>query len=101
MKNTKITRATFKSFIKKNRNNLWVKKKRYFNGMIDCVDNIKDPMFQPSKNDNDSLNEHTLGIEGVWLVRGSRDYFSPYEDKFYKGISVVNCCGSFIVVTSK
>lgn len=92
----KITKATFKSFVKKNRSNLVIKCKSSFDGMVDCV--------MPSENaefvnvvDADRSFDNNLGIQGVWLVGGSRDYFTAYEKNGVKGIEVYNCCGSFVV----
>ena len=96
----KITKATFKSFARKNKDNLWIKCKSDFDGMVDCVTQAKDPMFKPCENDKDYV-EHTLGLNEVWLVGSSRDYFTPYEDNFYKGIEVSNSCGSFILAIVK
>jgi hypothetical protein len=39
----KFTRASLKSWIKKNKDNLYIKKTSSFNGMIDCVDSVEDP----------------------------------------------------------
>ena len=71
---SKITRATLKSFIRKNKDNLFIHCKRTFNGMTDGVDYIKDSRFREIKETED-MNDMTLGIEGVWCVGSSRDYF--------------------------
>lgn len=96
----KITRATFKSFVRKNVGALWVKIKGDFDGMVDCVMPTQNAMFKPSET-TDIDPRTTLGILGVWLVGDSRDYFKPYEDDNYRGIYVSNCCGSFIVAVAK
>ena len=41
--------------------------------------------------------DNNLGIQGVWLVNGSRDSFREYDDGDFRGIHVYNCCGSFTV----
>lgn len=97
----KITLSTFKSFVKKNADNLFVNVKSSFDGMIDGCRTYKDG-FQPATKDtteskSDTYYEATLGINGVWLVRGSRDYFYQYQDENFTGIEVSNCCGCFIV----
>lgn len=90
----KITKATFKSFIRKNAGNLHVKVRSRFDGMTDCIQPIKDG-YTPAEPDR--FPENTLGIKGVWLVGNSRDYFEPIEEHGFKGFKVVNCCGSFVV----
>jgi len=92
--NRKITKATFKSFIRKNSNRLHVKVCSRFDGMTDCVQSVADS-FTPAQPDGNISN--TLGISGVWLVGDSRDYFEPFEADGFSGIKVVNCCGSFVV----
>lgn len=95
----KITRATLKSFIKKNRSNLCLKVESDFNGMTDCVERVEDnfsPITESTRNET-----NTLGINGVWLVGDSRDYFSSYDNGVYTGIECYNCCGSFILAIKK
>lgn len=94
----KITRATFKSFIKKNDGKLFVKVNSNFDGMVDCVMPVEDQFSIAKADGRDFANENTLGISGVWLV-GGRDYFNSYEKDGFSGIEVSNCCGSFIVTT--
>lgn len=96
----KITKATFKSFIKKNHGKLFVKFISDFDGMQDMVDFHKNPQFKPATHSN-RFEENSLGVEGVWLVSGSRDRFSAYEDTQYIGIKYYNCCGSAIVAIEK
>jgi len=95
----KITRATFKSFIKKNMENLFILNKADFDGMQDCVTECKGtPRKAEFKSpENEYALENTLGIKGVWLVGDSRDYFKTYEDEVFKGIEVSNSCGRFII----
>lgn len=92
----KITRATFKSFINKNRDKLYVRVDGRFDGMTDCVQRNNNAAFFPAK-DTDLSHENTLGVQGVWLVNGSRDRYSEFKGHGYTGIEVYNCCGSFIV----
>ena len=92
---SKITVATVKSFIRKNRTNLLVNQTSDFDGMVDCVRPC-DTGFLPA---NDAFNpcSNNLNIGGVWFVGGSRDYCSAYDNGGVKGFRVFNCCGSFIV----
>ena len=93
----KITKATFKSFIKKNRPNLYVKVKSSFDGMTDCVEQVEGG-FVPAQ-EAYYVHENNLGIQGVWLVHGSRDYFREVKENGFTGIEVYNCCGTFVVAT--
>jgi len=95
----KITRATLKSFIKKNKDNLFIKVNSSFDGMTDCVQEVEDNF---TKVDNIDFNDnHSFGIRGLWLVGESRDYFKEWEDKEYKGIEIYNCCGTSIIAIKK
>lgn len=98
----KITKATFKSFVNKNRANLYVRTDSSFDGMTDCVESVNGS-FALAQADtrhtsrNSWVEERTLGINGIWLVGQSRDYFEPYNRNGFAGISVHNSCGSFVV----
>lgn len=96
----KITKATFKSFVKKNRSQLLIQTKSSFDGMVDCVMPTGEKQFVRAVN-SDNTHENNLGINGVWLVGGSRDYFTKYETDELTGIDVYNCCGHFIVAVKK
>jgi hypothetical protein len=41
--------------------------------------------------------KNNFGIRGVYLVFGSRDYFTAFDENGITGIRVSNSCGSFIV----
>lgn len=99
----KATLATVKSFIRRElRNrNLYIKKLSAFNGMIDCVENVKDDFSFVSALNYDETNKYSLGIPGVWFVNGSRDYTTPYADDAFIGYEVYNSCGSFVVAMKK
>jgi len=91
----KITLATVKSFIKKNRAHLLIKKSSSFDGMTDCVMPVESE-FTPALQPDEGRNfKETLGIHGAWFVFGSRDYFYPFEQDGLVGYRVSNCCGSF------
>lgn len=121
----KITKATFKSFIKKNENKMFLQIKSDFDGMSDCVEFIPSEKrkFIPLQKDTVSesdyqygaergrtreeiensffANQNTLGYRGIWLVNHSRDSFNAFEDDLFEGIEVYNCCGSFVVAIKK
>lgn len=94
----KITKATIKSFINKNIDNLFIKIEDSFDGMVDCVMPVEDE-FHPI--DKTEANDHNMGIKGCWFVNESRDWFNTYEDNKYTGYSISNCCGSFKLVVNK
>ncbi|KKN31708.1 hypothetical protein LCGC14_0821310 [marine sediment metagenome] len=87
----KATLATIKSFIRNNQAVLHIKSVTDHNNMVDA----RDP-FRPATPTSTSLR-NTLGIAGAWFVKGSRDYFEPYQDDDFQGFMVFNCCGSFIL----
>ena len=95
----KITRATFKSFIRKAGDKLQVKVVSQFDGMIDGVSKVEDAFEPATKTDSNIKN--TLGIIGVWLVGSSRDYFTHFENETLIGIEFYNCCGSGIIAVEK
>lgn len=91
----KITLATVKSFVKKNRENLFINVRSSFDGMVDGLAYYQDGFTQATKEDGNL--EHTLGICGAWFVGQSRDYFQSFTDGNFEGIKVHNACGSFII----
>lgn len=103
LKTKKITRASLKSFIKRNENNLYVNHKRTFDGMVDgCVS--LDDGWKPSIKTERSVN-HTLGIDGLWIVARSAgsgaDYFTLFNQDGYIGIEISNCCGYSIIAVKQ
>ncbi len=96
----KITRATFKSFVAKNRDRLLIRCESAFDGMTDCVQTNHGAQFKALR-PSDRTFENNLGIMGVWLVGQSRDYFREFSEGDLQGIHVYNCCGSFTVAVRK
>jgi hypothetical protein len=90
----RITLATIKSFIKKNRDTLQIMTESSFDGMTDMVEYQRERSFKPIVQTESNVG-NTLGIEGAWFVKGSRDHFTVYESNGFKGFHVYNCCGSF------
>ena len=98
----KVTLATFKSFVKKNSDRLYIQTHSKFDGMVDCVmpveDSFKPAYVNPADvNANDAWYRRTLGINGVWIVGESRDCFAEFEKNGYRGIEVYNACGCFSI----
>ena len=101
MENTKkITKATLKSFINKNKENLFSKEKSSFDGMEDCVTQTSCSRFRRIES-IDISSKNTLGIKDLWLVDVSENYFARYEDENFIGIEGTNCCGNWIVAIKK
>ena len=110
----KITVATVKGFIRKNRENLMIRVKSQFDGMQDCVaDCCNDngfekarerdrPMWYPTQGSeaDKAENKQTLNIQGVYFV-GGRDYCKAFENEYFKGYEVWNCCGNWFVAVAK
>ena len=96
----KITLATLKSFIRKNESSMMIKVCSSFDGMTDCVQPTYSAGFSPIQK-ADFYHEGNLGFEGVWIVRGSRDYITAYETAEFSGYEVSNCCGTFVLATKK
>jgi hypothetical protein len=96
---SKITLATLKSFIKKNAENLYIREKSSFDGMVDGV--VACDRHLSKAIHTGDYEKHNLGYKGIWLVGGSRNFFSTYQDNDFTGIEVSNCCGSFIVGVKK
>ena len=96
----KFTKATFKSFVNKNRDSLLVYQKRSFDGMCDGVVPTGESGFTPAR-PADYAHENNMGIQGVWLVGGGRDTFTPFDNGTHTGVEVYNCCGTFSVAVAK
>jgi len=91
----KTTKATIKSFIKKNEGNLLINVRSSFDGMTDMCEPQTDGFHKAVKT-TDFLDK-SLGIAGAWFVGSSRDYFTPYNENGLIGYEVTNCCGTFIL----
>jgi hypothetical protein len=93
----KVTLATIKSFVKKNAGKLLISTGSRFDGSVDCVMPCADKSFTPviMNDDGEYMMKATLGIQGAWFVRDSRDYFTPFEKDGLVGYEVYNSCGCF------
>jgi hypothetical protein len=87
-KKMKITKATLKSFAKKNKNNLFIKILSQFDGMVDCVMPIDHPT-------SSKVDDYEATLER-YLVGSSRDYIIAIEN----GFEVSNCCGHFQITNN-
>ena len=91
----KITLATLKSFIKKNKENLFINVTSSFDGMTDGIESRYGGFEKAIV--TDSKNIYTQGVKNAYFVGGSRDYFQAYEANGMTGFKVRNCCGAFIL----
>lgn len=88
----KPTIATLKSFLRHNSQNLYIKVRSNFDGMVDCVMPVEDDYRKVDSLDwND---KHTLGIKGAWLVGQSRDYITSIPN----GFEIYNSCGTWEII---
>ncbi len=106
----KITVATVKSFIRKNRSNLLIQVCSSFDGMQDmviesksgfqpieartCYDHRTNTYVQTDQNSSDHM-----GINGVWFT--GRDFCNAFENDLVIGYEVSNCCGSWRIAITK
>ena len=98
MNNTiKLTRNHLKRLAKKD--NLYLNLKSSFSGMTDGIEPINSG-FEPIERVSNNMTDYNLGINGVWSIKG-RDSLEHYDDGIYKGISVFNSCGSFVLAEKK
>lgn len=91
---SKITKATFKSFIRKNPD-FKIKISSEFDSMTDGIQQVNSG-FNKAVAATYPL-DNNLGFQGIWLVGGSGNYFREYNAGGMKGIEVHNCCGTFVV----
>ena len=96
-----ITKATIKSFIRRNAEKLFIKVESNFNGMSDMVEQVEDKFHQIDARKVDFESPHTFGIDGAWFVGNSRDYFREFDFEDYKGYYIFNSCGSFVLATKE
>lgn len=93
----KITKATLKKFVRENRDKLFINTRSRFSGMIDGCEIVNNGFKSIIEDDKVISSDYTLGIKGVWLVGGGRDYFREYNDPDFTGIETTNCCGCFVL----
>ena len=69
----RITKATFKSFLKRNAGNLEIRNVSHFDGMTDGVEQLENNGFRPLiEKTFRSIPECDLGLDGVWLTHHCR-----------------------------
>lgn len=95
----KVTIATLKSFIRKNKGKIYANFHISFDGMTDGLESIHNG-WNPAQ-ETIGHNKHTLGIRGVWVVGRSKDYCTKYSDDKFDGIEVSNSCGNFTLGVKK
>ena len=107
----KITIATVKSFIRRNRSTLLVRVKSAFDGRQDGVRDHAASAYAPAACCETYCHEtgryvpasadsrDTMGIMGVWFT--GRDSCRPIETETVRGYEVYNCCGTWSVAVAK
>ena len=98
-KSKKITLATVKSFIRKAGDNLYIREDSTFDGMIDGT-RFFNSEFEKAEKTDWAVN-HSLGINGLYLVKQSRDYFTHFDNGEFIGIDYYNSCGSGVLAVKK
>jgi hypothetical protein len=78
-----------------------VKVNAEFDSMSDCVRTADGAWRMVDQSAIELDKPYTMGIDGVWLVGGGRDWFEHYETDAVIGIRGFNCCGSFTVAVAK
>lgn len=96
----RITKATLKSFIKRNSDKIYTNELSSYDGMQDMVTK-RESGFTPAEVDMEKVNkgEHYI-LDGVYLVYG-KNWFDLYEDDNFIGIEVYNSCGNSVVAIKK
>ena len=89
----KITLAGLKSFIRKNKDNLYIKVKSDFDGMVDGIVEVDMDWKKVEAEKIDFTDKNTIGICGAWLVGESRDRIQITDDG--ETITVGNYCGNW------
>jgi predicted nucleic acid-binding Zn finger protein len=96
----KVTLNTVKAFARRNFDKLYIRIGREFDGMIDGSVFNDDLSFYPVNVADKFKDDHLLGIEGAWITSNS-NWTGVYENEFYKGFEVSNCCVRFFLVIKK
>ena len=97
----KITLTTIKKFIKENKGKIYIKNISHFNGMTDGIDNCENQNFYLSEQTEIKQKQYgrdnTLGLKGAYFVFDTRDYFNTFNENNFKGFTISNCIGHFVI----
>jgi len=97
----RVTLATIKAFIRKNKSDLYIKFESSFSGQSDMVESLDAPEWVKAANTTHNL-KNSLGVNGAYFIgRGARDYFEAIDADGFVGFSVYNACGSFSIGIKK
>jgi len=94
---TKITLATVRKFVNENIKNgtpVYATRLSVFDGMIDMVDKIENPVEYRIDSFEDA--EKT-----IYFTSTAKNYFSSIEDNETVGFTVWNCCGDGVIYVKK
>jgi len=93
----RFTKASLKSFIRKNQESLYILQKTSFNWMTDGVDETgKKDYRKIEPSEIDFNKQYNYWIDGLWMVWGSRNTFELINDKT---IEIYNCCWKALLKT--
>ena len=67
------------------------------NGIVETIDSFDISNKETSNNVIDFTKEDDFGIDRLWFVRRSRDYFEIYNEGGMKGYRIFNSCGSSVI----
>lgn len=107
----KVTVATVKAFIRRNRKSLLINVKSRFDGMQDMVTSTGNDGFTPicaREYYSEEVHKYvpasedcrnTMGICGVWFT--GRDSVRRFEAESVTGFEVYNCCGTWRVAIAR
>ena len=96
----RITIATVKSFIAKNRPNLLICQKSSYDSMEDGVRSTGNRDFSPAL-ESDRPCSNNMGIHGAWFVMRSNDWFEAFSNDEVVGYEINNSCGTFILAIKR
>lgn len=96
-KEKRITLATIKAFIKKNKGQLYIQVTSELDSMTDGLRFNSEGFKKAEQGDM----ENELGVKGAWFVGFSRDHFRKFESVCFIGYRVSNSCGSFNLAVMK
>jgi len=99
----RITRATLKSFIDKNKGRLYINVNSVFDNAHKKNEMEASPEGWVLAIETPCNEDTTFGIEHVHIVRGCTggNNFYYFDNGVYQGIGYRNCCGNGIIAVKK
>jgi len=97
---TKITKATIKSFIRKNEGCLYIKHLSKWDPTDDSLRSLSDPVFVRAEEPKE-IDNYNLGVYGLFWMSGIRNTVYPFNNGEFQGYEIANCCGRWILAIYK